>query len=90
MSSSSPPRSASPNLTPRSSTTPSSRSACSPQQAWHVGDSLRADVAGARAAGLTSVWLNRLGAPRPATGAPDIEVASLFDLLPAMLGTTTL
>lgn len=32
-------------------------------EAWHVGDDQRADVAGARDAGLCAVWLDRLGAP---------------------------
>ena len=49
-----------------------------PERVWHVGDSLEADVAGARAAGLTAVWLNRARTPRPA-GAPepDHEISSL-------------
>ncbi|HET9104591.1 MAG TPA: HAD family hydrolase [Solirubrobacteraceae bacterium] len=34
--------------------------------ATHVGDSLVQDVAGARAAGIEAVWLNRAGAPIPA------------------------
>ncbi len=36
-----------------------------PAQAMHVGDSLEEDVAGARAAGIAAVWLNRdgIGAP---------------------------
>jgi FMN hydrolase / 5-amino-6-(5-phospho-D-ribitylamino)uracil phosphatase len=36
----------------------------------HVGDDAEADVEGARAAGLRSAWLNRSGAPWPATLAP--------------------
>src|SRR5690625_4166387 len=28
---------------------------------WHVGDNLSADIAGANAAGITSVWINRHG-----------------------------
>lgn len=40
---------------------------------WHVGDSLATDVAGANAAGLTSVWLNRDGTIRSKNGAqPDL------------------
>ena len=31
-----------------------------PELAWHIGDSQTADVAGAHAAGLTAVWVNRL------------------------------
>jgi putative hydrolase of the HAD superfamily len=36
-----------------------------PAQALHVGDSLEEDVAGARAAGIAAVWLNRDGADTP-------------------------
>ncbi len=32
-----------------------------PENVWHIGDDLRTDVAGAHAAGLTAVWLNRSG-----------------------------
>jgi FMN phosphatase YigB (HAD superfamily) len=63
--------------------------------AWHVGDSLASDVAGARMAGLgAGVWLNRNDAGRPArqdadpaTSAdarPDYEITSLSEL-PALL-----
>ncbi|MBA4179823.1 MAG: hypothetical protein C0506_04470 [Anaerolinea sp.] len=49
--------------------------------AWHVGDSVRTDVAGAKAAGITAVWLNRLGRPRDHVGpAPDHEIRSLAEL----------
>lgn len=50
-------------------------------QAWHVGDSLDYDIAGAQAAGLGSVWVNRgawtRGRDQP---APDREVTSLDEL----------
>ncbi len=50
---------------------------------WHVGDSLAADVAGANAAGLCSVWLNRDGTGRSKNDAqPDLEITSLFELTP--------
>jgi putative hydrolase of the HAD superfamily len=50
--------------------------------AWHVGDNLHTDVAGARAAGLTAVWLNRLGRPLDEDArAPNHEIRSLADLL---------
>jgi HAD superfamily hydrolase (TIGR01549 family) len=53
----------------------------STSEAWHVGDSLDSDISGARAAGLTAVWLNRAGfARRPADPRPDIEVPSLVEL----------
>ncbi|WP_416676313.1 HAD-IA family hydrolase [Egbenema bharatensis] len=32
---------------------------CSPDRAWHVGDSFREDYEGAKAAGLRAIWLKR-------------------------------
>ena len=56
--------------------------------AWHVGDNLGTDVAGANAAGLTSVWLNRRGALRAASyPEPDVEIRSLSELIPLLAGT---
>jgi putative hydrolase of the HAD superfamily len=53
-----------------------------PREVWHIGDSLSNDVAGAHAAGLVSVWLNRLGrVPRHGEAIPDIEVISLSQLV---------
>ncbi len=50
--------------------------------AWHVGDLLGADVAGANAAGVGSVWLNRPGASRgEADPVPDLEVRSLSEVV---------
>jgi 2-haloalkanoic acid dehalogenase type II len=55
------------------------------ENAWHVGDNLRTDVAGALGAGLTAIWLNRTGAPRKDTDPkPDHEVRSLKELLPLL------
>lgn len=52
-----------------------------PRRAWHIGDSLRADVGGAKAAGLTAVWLNRTGIrPAPHDPVPDHEIRSLAEL----------
>lgn len=49
----------------------------------HIGDSLRSDVGGALASGVTAVWLNRDNALRPDDAPdPDIEVRSLAELLP--------
>ncbi len=49
---------------------------------WHIGDNLVTDVAGANAANITSVWINRNGAVQTADDpAPDIEVHSLTDLV---------
>ena len=47
----------------------------------HVGDTPHTDVAGARAAGIPSVWLNRTRrALEPHEPTPDIEIASLREL----------
>lgn len=51
-----------------------------------VGDSPEFDIAGARASGIRSVWVNRTGRPWGHTGEPaDYEVASLTELH-ALLG----
>ena len=57
----------------------------SPGEVWHIGDSLQTDVAGAAAAGITAVWLNRTGRPR-AGGSPQphMEIASLREVAPAI------
>ena len=58
--------------------------AVSADGAWYVGDSLHTDVAGARAAGFTAVWLNRLGSERKADDPePDLEIESLTELFSA-------
>ena len=55
-----------------------------PADAWHVGDTVEADVAGARAAGLRPVLIARDGPPAaPPPGVP--VVASLAELLPLAL-----
>jgi putative hydrolase of the HAD superfamily len=52
--------------------------------AWHVGDSLTSDIAGARNAGLgAGVWLNRSGAVAPEP-RPDSEITSLSQLPPLL------
>ncbi|MHA7986089.1 HAD family hydrolase [Rathayibacter sp. CAU 1779] len=50
-----------------------------PEDAAHVGDNLEADVAGAAAAGLRSVWVDRPGAAgqAPIVGSPDHVLADL-------------
>ena len=50
--------------------------------AWHAGDSLDADVAGARAAGIRPVLVARGGAPPVAPGVP---VVRGLDELPALV-----
>ncbi|MBT3374856.1 MAG: HAD family hydrolase [Lentisphaerae bacterium] len=47
----------------------------------HVGDSLRADVAGAQNAGVKSVWLNRDRARMTGACRPDLEIARLTELI---------
>jgi len=56
-----------------------------PDAALHIGDNLHMDVGGARAAGLTAVWLNRHGAPRtPGDAEPHHEVPNLQALVPLL------
>lgn len=46
-----------------------------------VGDSLKADVAGARAAGMRSAWVNRSREPHPAEPRPDWTVGTLDEVV---------
>ena len=55
-----------------------------PGQTVHVGDHREHDVAGAAAAGLRTVWLNREKLTQDAQPAPDAEIHSLLEL-PAVL-----
>lgn len=49
-----------------------------------VGDSLRCDVAGAKSAGLASVWINADGVEEEiCTAQPDLVISDLHDLLDA-------
>ncbi len=57
-------------------------------EAIYVGDSAEHDVAGARAAGITSVWINRRGREWPGGVRADHEISSLIEL-PALLGVTS-
>jgi len=56
-----------------------------PGKAVMVGDTWETDIAGAMAAGLRTVWLNRHGATRP-TGSPtpDAEIRALPELIGAL------
>ena len=56
-----------------------------PAAAVYVGDSLEADVAGAKAAGMAEVWLNRDGRAVSGDHEPDAEIATLAEL-PGLLG----
>ncbi|MEV4481149.1 HAD family hydrolase [Micromonospora coxensis] len=46
----------------------------------HVGDSLRTDVAGAQAAGIRAVWVNRHGRPAPVDAPISHEITDLTGL----------
>ena len=57
-----------------------------PRQTWYVGDDPHCDVAGARAAGMRTVWLNWESKEYPPEIAPPdhtiVEFAELLALLP--------
>jgi FMN phosphatase YigB (HAD superfamily) len=57
------------------------RAHCAPSEAVHVGDSLRADVEGARRSGLQAVWLNRTNQP----SSTDCLTISTLEELPSVL-----
>ncbi|MWB98361.1 HAD family hydrolase [Agromyces seonyuensis] len=57
-----------------------------PAGAAHVGDLLSVDVAGALAAGIGAVWLNRAGAPGDGAIRPDLEVRSLREVEALLAG----
>ena len=61
------------------------RAGCELTQLLHVGDSLETDIAGARNAGVSSVWLNRESVLNDTEAQPDYEVASLTEI-PVILG----
>jgi FMN phosphatase YigB (HAD superfamily) len=50
------------------------------EEVVHVGDSLTADVAGAQAAGIAAVWVNRCGRPVPDGMDPASVIGDLTDL----------
>ncbi len=52
-----------------------------PERAWHAGDSAEADVAGARAAGVTPVFVARHGEPAP----PGVAVVGALDGLLSLI-----
>jgi putative hydrolase of the HAD superfamily len=55
-------------------------------EAVYVGDSLSDDVAGARAAGVRSIWLNRSDRVNDTEIAPDAEVQSLAEVVGVLEG----
>jgi len=53
-----------------------------PSQVVFIGDSLHRDIAGARAVGLATIWINAAGAARPTEQPqPDHEMRDLRELL---------
>jgi 2-haloalkanoic acid dehalogenase type II len=55
---------------------------CRPEVVLHVGDSQRADVLGAKKAGMLAAWLNRRSHKlQQGIPAPDYEISTLRDLL---------
>ena len=57
------------------------RAGCELTQLLHIGDSVETDIAGARNAGVSSVWLNRESVLNDTETQPDYEVASLTEIL---------
>lgn len=56
-----------------------------PQCVAHVGDDPELDVAGAKAAGMVAVWLNRHGREWPLDGVePDLTITTLAALEPGL------
>jgi len=62
-------------------TTALSRAHCTPSEAVHIGDSIRADVEGAQKSGIQSIWINRGDRP----GAVDCPIITTLNELPAVL-----
>ena len=52
----------------------------SADRAVMVGDSLRSDIEGAHAAGISAVWLDRSRRSDPGTAAPEATITSLVEL----------
>lgn len=55
------------------------------ERAWHVGDSVEADVEGARAAGIRAVLVARDGPPAAGSAPPAVPVLTGLDALPALI-----
>ena len=63
------------------------RLGASASEAWHIGDNPSTDIAGARAAGVTSVWLDRLGRSLDRVDPqPDLHVRSLVEVTELLSG----
>jgi putative hydrolase of the HAD superfamily len=68
--------------------TAAARLGVAPADVWFVGDRLDTDIAGARAAGMTTVWFNPERRAVPDRSAIDLIAASWSDVI-AALGTVT-
>jgi len=61
--------------------------ACSLEGGWMVGDSVGSDIAGAIAAGLSSVWISRGRAWTEPTFKPDAVAGSVGEAVTRIIGT---
>lgn len=59
--------------------------AADPEESLHVGDSIREDVEGARAAGLTGIWVDRDGQSSSKPASPTIRSIPSLEPLPSLL-----
>jgi putative hydrolase of the HAD superfamily len=51
-----------------------------PTSAWMIGDSLKIDIEGGRAAGMKTIWINRSGEENNGSVVPDFTISSLTEL----------
>jgi HAD superfamily hydrolase (TIGR01509 family) len=58
--------------------------ACSPNQAWMIGDNPEADIGGAARLGLKTCWVAPAERDRPPGCTPTARIARLADLEPAL------
>jgi putative hydrolase of the HAD superfamily len=65
-----------------------SRAGCSPAEMAHVGDSVRSDVAGAKAAGAWAIWFNPESRENPYEIQPDRQIQTLMELPDALKSLT--
>lgn len=61
--------------------------AVDPEESLHIGDSVREDVEGACAAGLTGVLIDRHARPALGTASASIRSISSLDLLPSLIAS---
>jgi len=52
-----------------------------PYEAVHVGDLLHTDIAGAKAIGMKTIWVNDKKTPRTGRWAPDYEITEISQIL---------